>query len=398
MAPILLALDSTDDFGAALRHHREAARRSLRELADATKLGVRTLEALERNHVEKLPPGIFRRAVVRAYAREVGLDPEDTLRVFLARHPDDLPPPGGAVGPVADADTASGTAVAADARVPGGGGGAGADAGRAGAGPGGAARRARDRPGHPPRADRRAEIPGHLMDAGIRTPLIEAFRRPDVPRDVRLDAAQGEVAPRGVEQLALLMLLADDDDAEVRGAADQTLGSLPAPAVAAALARSEVTAEMLRFFGARGIAPAGAPPETDAPLTGGDAEDGDALEATADADETSQDVEQSVTQQIQQMTVIQRVRAAMKGSREMRAILVRDPNKLVASAVLSSPKLSMSEVETFAKMANVTEDVLRSIAQNRAWVKNYAVAHGLARNPKTPGRPVAQPAAPPGRA
>ena len=98
------------------------------------------------------------------------------------------------------------------------------------------------------------------MDAGIRTPLIEAFRRPDVPRDVRLDAAQGEVAPRGVEQLALLMLLADDDDAEVRGAADQTLGSLPAPAVAAALARSEVTAEMLRFFGARGIAPAGAAP------------------------------------------------------------------------------------------------------------------------------------------
>ena len=84
------------------------------------------------------------------------------------------------------------------------------------------------------------------------------------------------------------------------------------------------------------------------------------------------------------MTVIQRVRAAMKGSREMRAILVRDPNKLVASAVLSSPKLSMSEVETFAKMANVTEDVLRSIAQNRAWAKNYAVAHGLARNPKTP--------------
>jgi hypothetical protein len=74
----------------------------------------------------------------------------------------------------------------------------------------------------------------------------------------------------------------------------------------------------------------------------------------------------------------------MKGSREMRAILVRDPNKLVASAVLSSPKLSMGEVETFAKMANVTEDVLRSIAQNRAWVKNYGVAHGLARNPKTP--------------
>ena len=99
-----MVLESADDFGAALRQQREAAQRTLRELADATKLGVRTLEALERNQIDKLPPGIFRRAVVRAYAREVGLDPERTLRIFLARNPDDRPPPGPPVGPVADAD------------------------------------------------------------------------------------------------------------------------------------------------------------------------------------------------------------------------------------------------------------------------------------------------------
>ena len=68
----------------------------------------------------------------------------------------------------------------------------------------------------------------------------------------------------------------------------------------------------------------------------------------------------------------------------MRAILIRDPNKLVASAVLSSPKLTLGEVEAFAKMANVTEDVLRAIASNRAWVKNYGVTLGLTRNSKTP--------------
>lgn len=101
------APDFADDVGAALRRHREAAGRSLRDLADATKLGMRTLEALERNQIEKLPPGIFRRAVVRAYAKEVGLDPEQTVRQFLARYPDDLPPPGIPVGPVADAPVAS---------------------------------------------------------------------------------------------------------------------------------------------------------------------------------------------------------------------------------------------------------------------------------------------------
>jgi hypothetical protein len=222
------------------------------------------------------------------------------------------------------------------------------------------------------------------MDAGIRTPLIDALRRPDAPREVRLEAAHGLIAPRSLEQLALLMLLLDDEDADVRVAAARTLDALPAAAVAATVARSDATAEMLRFFEARGITPVAATADSDAPLV--DADDSPAgPEAGAD-DEAGggADADLSVTQQIQQMSVIQRVRAAMKGSREMRAILVRDPNKLVASAVLSSPKLTLGEVEAFAKMANVTEDVLRAIAQNRAWVKNYGVTHGLTRNPKTP--------------
>ncbi len=94
--------EGTDDIGSALRMQREAAGRTLREIADATKLGVRTLDALERNQVDRLPPGIFRRSVVRAYAREIGIDPEVTLQAFLALHPDGLPPPGRQTGPVAD--------------------------------------------------------------------------------------------------------------------------------------------------------------------------------------------------------------------------------------------------------------------------------------------------------
>lgn len=220
------------------------------------------------------------------------------------------------------------------------------------------------------------------MDAGIRSPLIEALRRPDAPREVRLEAAHGLVAPRGVEQLALLMLLVDDDDPDVRSAAARTLDALPPAAVAATVARSDATAEMVRFFAARGVVAADAASESEAPLVDADADpawrgDDDETAATADPD-------LSVTQQIQQMSIVQRVRAAMKGSREMRAILIRDPNKLVASAVLSSPKLTLGEVEAFAKMANVTEDVLRAIATNRAWVKNYGVTLGLTRNPKTP--------------
>jgi hypothetical protein len=74
----------------------------------------------------------------------------------------------------------------------------------------------------------------------------------------------------------------------------------------------------------------------------------------------------------------------MKGTREQRSQLVRDTNRLVATAVLSSPKLTDSEVEQFTKLGNVSDEVLRIIGMNRSWSKNYGVVVGLCRNPKTP--------------
>lgn len=79
------------DFGASLRAARERAGVSLRYLADRTKHSVGAFDALEKNRIAQLPGGIYRRAIVRAYAAEVGLDPEKTLRAFLALYPDDVP-------------------------------------------------------------------------------------------------------------------------------------------------------------------------------------------------------------------------------------------------------------------------------------------------------------------
>jgi hypothetical protein len=89
-------------------------------------------------------------------------------------------------------------------------------------------------------------------------------------------------------------------------------------------------------------------------------------------------------QRISAMTVAQRIALAMKGSREERAILIRDPNKIVGVAVLSSPKMSETEIEAIAKMASISDEILRIIANTRAWMKRYGVAVALARNPKTP--------------
>ncbi len=91
-----------------------------------------------------------------------------------------------------------------------------------------------------------------------------------------------------------------------------------------------------------------------------------------------------VFQQIAMMSVKDRVLLAIKGTREARMVLVRDPNKMVSAAVLRNPRLTDSEIESISSIKTVPEDVLRQIGHNRAWTKAYPVIHNLIRNPRTP--------------
>jgi hypothetical protein len=216
------------------------------------------------------------------------------------------------------------------------------------------------------------------------TPLLDAFRRGEVDREVRLLAAEGTLAPRAMEQLALLILLLDDADPEVRTVASATIDRIPVERLKQFLGRSDVPAGIREFFAGRGVLPDDIPTiVADDPLidTGPDID-----EDTAAAEEAGSDDKPRVStmQQLAQMNFPQRLKAAVKGSREVRAVLIRDPNKLISSTVLSSPKVNDAEVAGFARMANVSEDVLRIIGSKRAWMKNYNVVVGLTRNPKTP--------------
>jgi len=92
----------------------------------------------------------------------------------------------------------------------------------------------------------------------------------------------------------------------------------------------------------------------------------------------------STWQKLARMNVPERIKVAMLGSKEERGILIRDGSKLVSSAVLASPKLSEQEVEGFANMKNVRENVLRDIARSRRFMKNYVVVRSLCNNPRTP--------------
>ncbi|HEU4403195.1 MAG TPA: hypothetical protein VFT43_13950 [Candidatus Polarisedimenticolia bacterium] len=143
---------------------------------------------------------------------------------------------------------------------------------------------------------------------------------------------------------------------------------------------------------------AAAGPATEALPTPGDAPPPDVVpdEAAAEAEtppplspEEEQKYEEELRrtpafQRIMKLNVAERVQLAMKGNAEERAILIRDTARLVAQQVLKSPKLSDSEITSFANMRNVSEDILRVIASHRDWTKTYTVAHALVRNPKTP--------------
>jgi len=92
----------------------------------------------------------------------------------------------------------------------------------------------------------------------------------------------------------------------------------------------------------------------------------------------------SLVRRIMFMTVKDRVKFALKGDRETRGILIRDSNKVVATAVIHNPRITDKEIENIAAMRTVSEEVLRLIGMNRAWARSYTIIHNLARNPRTP--------------
>ncbi len=213
-----------------------------------------------------------------------------------------------------------------------------------------------------------------MPDPGVHSPLIDFFRRGEVARDVRELAARGALAPGPHEQLALLIILTGDPDPAIGATANAALDTIPTESLAAFLARPDVPPQMREFFAARGTQPAAvAATDLDVPLVPVD-----------DSDQPAVAEGSAEPKLLSALSVTDRMKLAMKGTREQRTALIRDPNRLVSTAVLSSPKLTDSEIEAFARMANVGEEVLRIISTNRRWIKNYSVIAALVRNPKTP--------------
>ena len=95
-------------------------------------------------------------------------------------------------------------------------------------------------------------------------------------------------------------------------------------------------------------------------------------------------IPQSLYAQIVAMGVHQKIKLALRGNKDARTILIRDPIRLVRRCVLQNPRISDGEVISIARNRSADEELLRMINEKREWVRNYQVRYALSTNPKTP--------------
>lgn len=233
---------------------------------------------------------------------------------------------------------------------------------------------------------------------------MDAIRAGSAPAVIRRKAAEGTLPVSPAEKIEILVLLCGDWEDDVRQKAWETLlhtqpaeleqaladGATPWPvldflAAHVAPGRPNLIEAMSRNPGIppevvqvvkQGLPPAeAAPPPPAAPAPEAEVAEGE-----------GQDGKKRLTliQRLNAMTPAERIKTALTGNQEERMALIKDGNKLVSRAVLGSPKLSDVEIESFASMKNVTEEILRMIAMNRRFMKSYSVARTLINNPRSP--------------
>jgi hypothetical protein len=92
----------------------------------------------------------------------------------------------------------------------------------------------------------------------------------------------------------------------------------------------------------------------------------------------------TLLQRIQRLSFGEKRLLALRGGKEVRSILIKDPNKEIVLAVLDNPKITETEIEIITKSRSAPEEVLRKIIRKREWMKNYVIVLSVVSNPKTP--------------
>ena len=269
---------------------------------------------------------------------------------------------------------------------------------------------------------------------------VAPFVRPGVTLEKKLAGIQMAPLMEPFEGVTLLFCLLKDSEPEIKAAAGAAFSLLPGetvlayiqsaeahpsllnelarfhyriPQVAHALLATELLSGKAREFLQRqhvatpvqsvipaapefsselcgeGDGEADADPDTDLSCPEGDEQDTDE-DADADEDCETAQIDEDDEQFLSKykismiMGIGEKIKMAMSGDKEWRAILVKDTNKLVSASVIKNPRITEGEILTLVKVGVQNDEILRLICANREWVKNYLIRKALVCCPKTP--------------
>lgn len=254
--------------------------------------------------------------------------------------------------------------------------------------------------------------------------IVAAFVRPGVPLEKKLAGIQAAPRLEPFERLTLLFCLLKDGEPAVREAAGAAFSSLPAevvlsyvrapeahpflldklarvyytqPAIVSALLDSEQLSAQAREFLQRQQVPASPSANyveeiaVEGPADDVASMDMDLSSATGEmqAEETVE-IDEEDEQYLSKfkiamgMGIGEKIKMALTGDKEWRAILIKDTNKLVSVSVIKNPRITDGEILTILKVGVQNDEIIRQICANKEWIKNYLIRKALVMCPKTP--------------
>ena len=244
------------------------------------------------------------------------------------------------------------------------------------------------------------------------SPAVAAYVRPGTPSEVRLSGCPAAAQLAVCDRFMLLFCLSKDSDPTVRSAALSCLKEMPAQTIREYLDAADSHPLVLdalpllcQYFPATAPAletPVVPEPELsenreDEPSemlqdTPSEDEEPEMLQPPPDEDElpeddpVKEDDEQFLSKYktAQLMGIGEKIKMALSGDKEWRAILVKDSNKLVSGSVIKNPRISEAEILTLIKAGIQNDEIMRLICANKEWIKNYQIRKALIENNRTP--------------
>lgn len=237
-----------------------------------------------------------------------------------------------------------------------------------------------------------------------------SYVKGDIAKAEKMKAARGEVEFSPTDLAVLLVLLSRDGDPDVRSAAVTTLRNLSDDLLKMVVSRPEMHPKVLDLlarihYSRKEIAALIAahphveqqtceflegkrvPSISPAAEAASNAEPADAFAGEDDVGETEIEEEDEFRSKYQLAQVIgisEKIKFALTGDKEWRSIMIKDSNKLVSAAVLKNPRITDQEILSIAKSNMINEETVRTICNNKDWIKNYQIRKSLVENNKTP--------------